>query len=61
MMLQSRPAWGAWIEIFPPAVRDPDGPRRTPRGVRGLKSRCPLLFLHLGRRAPHGARGLKFA
>ena len=37
MLALSRPARGAWIEIFPPAVRDPDGPRRTPRGVRGLK------------------------
>ena len=34
-------------------------PRRTPRGVRGLKCSCCPLYTYHQRRAPHGARGLK--
>ena len=37
-MNRSHPTRGAWIEIYRKASRRCFTPRRTPRGVRGLKS-----------------------
>ena len=57
---QSRPVWGAWIEIclYPLIVYLPAC--RAPYGARGLKSNEGQLFVaREAGRAPYGARGLK--
>ena len=56
----SHPARGAWIEITHLLSCQYNLRRRTPQGVRGLKSR---LYVTLGRRrsrTPQGVRGLKY-
>ena len=57
---RSHPARGAWIEIgLAPGASSP-GLRRTPRGVRGLKSNGEVVGRAARRRTPRGVRGLKF-
>jgi len=56
---ESRPAWGAWIEILIWRVCRSFIRRRAPHGARGLKYRVDEGLLHIPSRAPHGARGLK--
>ena len=56
----SRPARGAWVEIFGFLLISRAASSRAPQGARGLKSTvmdCPVLN---ARRAPQGARGLKY-
>ena len=36
-LLQSRPVWGAWIEMRYEGVKTPGQARRAPYGARGLK------------------------
>ena len=57
--VESRPAWGAWIEMILTICTSAIIGGRAPHGARGLKS--ALLKAHKDdiSRAPHGARGLK--
>ena len=58
-LLQSRPVWGAWIEMAT-AGGDKDCDRsRAPYGARGLKYHVRGQQRPAVRRAPYGARGLK--
>ena len=60
-MNESRPAWGAWIEIYIACVWVPLSHSRAPHGARGLKfDAFEDLEKRQRGRAPHGARGLKF-
>ena len=55
----SHPARGAWIEIAFRNANSASSRRRTPQGVRGLKSsRLPITNC-AARRTPQGVRGLK--
>ena len=57
---KSRPARGAWIEIFTGRSATFSYQCRAPHGARGLKYQDPEQFVVQDfRRAPHGARGLK--
>ena len=58
--MQSRPVWGAWIEIG--GARSPGHRRecRAPYGARGLKFSQYAELWRYCRRAPYGARGLKY-
>ena len=51
--LASHPTRGAWIEINSTYTINVNVARRTPPGVRGLKSRSLILFLAFYRVAPH--------
>ena len=57
---QSRPVWGAWIEISYKMPLPQEMESRAPYGARGLKCavRCGGV-LRKRSRAPYGARGLK--
>ncbi len=59
-MLQSLPAWGAWVEIGWSCERG-DAAGRSPHGERGLKSACSDEQQSEQGRSPHGERGLKSA
>ena len=57
---ESRPARGAWVEIFDITADHVVEKRRAPQGARGLKFAIAGIVLRiLRRRAPQGARGLK--
>ena len=59
--VESRPVWGAWIEIWLFGLRSPLRVRSRP--VWGAWIEIPLqvlLYNPLYCRAPYGARGLKF-
>ena len=58
MVVESLPAWGAWIEIRRNARRFL-AMSRSPHGERGLKYREKALSDGSGGRSPHGERGLK--
>ena len=56
----SHPTWGAWIEIQAACNGKQGDGRRTPHGVRGLKSkRVQEKLSSTAGRTPHGVRGLK--
>ena len=57
---ESRPAWGAWIEIVTKAVTLDRIVGRAPHGARGLKCTGNIPAVEKAGRAPHGARGLKY-
>ena len=57
---KSRPVWGAWIEIMPPAARRRRNPSRAPYGARGLKLIGIKGIGLAASRAQYGARGLKY-
>ena len=58
---RSHPSRGAWIEIRSPSSTWEPTRRRTPHGVRGLKSVKIHPALGMAQsRTPHGVRGLKF-
>ena len=57
----SHPTRGAWIEIPGAVVCHDLDSRRTPHGVRGLKSDARHGWHHQSGRTPHGVRGLKLA
>ena len=57
--LRSRPARGAWIEIYIKPGEDEDEDGRAPQGARGLKYGRIQVYASLFGRAPQGARGLK--
>ena len=56
----SRPARGAWVEIFSTLLFHASGSCRAPQGARGLKSASGCTRGAAAGRAPQGARGLKF-
>ena len=59
--IESRPVWGAWIEIWLFGLRSPLRVRSRP--VWGAWIEIPLqvlLYNPLYCRAPYGARGLKY-
>ena len=56
----SRPARGAWIEIHYVRHFHPDAGSRPARGAWIEIKNLIVELLRLARRAPHGARGLKF-
>ena len=56
---RSHPSRGAWIEIGPGVQTSTAAPRRTPRGVRGLKCTCHATVGGYPGRTPRGVRGLK--
>ena len=58
--ISSRPARGAWVEIFCCVLPNVSAPCRAPQGARGLKCRGGIIGVAKNRRAPQGARGLKF-
>ena len=56
----SHPSRGAWIEIVRDLTEQEAVERRTPHGVRGLKSsKMGLRIGYRESRTPHGVRGLK--
>lgn len=59
-MLQSLPAWGAWIEIFRSFTALVSLDCRSPHGRAwvGMTTRC-ILSTRSGCRSPHGKRGLE--
>ena len=60
MLIMSRPAWDAWIEIVILQGFLQNKPCRVPHGTRGLKSRLKVWRKGRKCRVPHGTRGLKF-
>ena len=57
----SRPARGAWVEIYRGHGRGHHGGGRAPQGARGLKSMYSYFNPNPNGRAPQGARGLKYS
>ena len=55
-LLQSRPVWGAWIEMRYPLARTPIKSRRAPYGARGLKFIGARESDFLGKVAPRMGR-----
>ena len=59
LKISSHPARGAWIEIFTINLEYGMVSRRTPQGVRGLKSIEHVCIVSRLCRTPQGVRGLK--